>query len=139
MEQDGIHGPNRTPAEWRNCRRYVVEFAAGLAAFVILAAIADRSGPSLAGPTRIALVIAPGAAALGMAFALARFVRLMDELQRGTALSAGALAALATAVVTMALGLLQDAHIVNVSMTVVLPMLALFWGIALLLVRRAYQ
>lgn len=133
---DSNVGPRRTASEWRHGRRYVFEFGAALIAFIVLAIVADRAGPGLTGASRVALTVAPATAALGMALAVARFVLCMDELQRATVLTAGAIAALATGVVAMALGLLQDAHIVDVSMTVILPLLALFWGIALALVRR---
>jgi predicted MFS family arabinose efflux permease len=127
----------RTPAEVRSARRYVVEFALAGGAFVVLSFLADALASRLDGPARTASVLLPSLGAAAMAFAVVRFALRMDERQRQTVVTAAALAAVATALLTMALGLLQDARIVGVSLTSVLPMLALFWGLALMWLQRS--
>ncbi len=133
---DVLAGPSRTFAERRSARRYILEFGAATAALVLFAAIGTRLTIHDATLHTVLVVVLPMTAVLGMAIAATRFVARMDERQRPTMLTAAALAGLITAVVTMALGLLQEDRLVSLDLTAVLPIFALFFGISIAFVRR---
>jgi hypothetical protein len=136
---DLLAGPGRTVAERRSGRRYVLEFVTAVAVFAVIAILGSRLSIEDAN-IRIAVgVVLPMAAVLGMAFAAARFVARMDERQRQPVLAAAAVAGLGTAVVTMALGLLQESRLVSLDLTAVLPLFALLFGISIAFVRRNYE
>lgn len=136
---DVLPGPGRTVAERRSGRRYIFEFSAAVAAFVLFAEIGDRLAFQDANVHLAVVVVLPMAAVLGMAIAAARFVARMDERQRQAMLAAAAVAGVATAVVTMALGLLQENRLIRLDLTVVLPIFALLFGISIAFVRRRYE
>ena len=66
-------------------------------------------------------------------FALRVFLRYLsqiDELQQRMQLQAFGFAAGATAIVTLTLGLLENAGLPRISMVWVMPMIVAFWGLA---------
>jgi hypothetical protein len=136
---DGLAGPGRTLAERRSGRRYVLEFSAAAAGFLLFAVIGSRLDIQDANIRMAVVVVLPVAAVLGMAIAAARFVARMDERQRQTVLAAAAVAGLVTVVVTMALGLMQENRLISLDLTAVLPIFALFLGISIAFVRRKYE
>jgi hypothetical protein len=131
--------PERTPGEWRSGRRYMLEFGIGFVAFLMLMIGTDVAIGRVGGPLHITVALLPTAGVLAMALALVRFTLRMDELQRQTVVTAAAIAAAATAVVSMALALIEDQVPFRLSLSVVLPMLVLFFGIALPFVGRRHQ
>lgn len=137
--RDVLAGPNRTIAERRNGRRYILEGGTAVAALVLFTVIGDRLAIPDANVHLAVVVVLPMAAVLGMAIAAARFVTRMDERQRQATFTAAAVAGVATAVVTTALGLRQENRLIRLDLTVVLPIFALFFGISIAFVRRNYE
>jgi hypothetical protein len=131
--------PERTSGEWRSGRRYMLEFGIAFAAFLMLMIGADVAIGRVGGPLHVTVALLPAVGVLAMALAVVRFTLRMDELQRQTVVTAAAIAAAATAVVTMALALIEEQLPFRVSLSVVLPALVLFTGIALPFVARRHQ
>ena len=76
---------------------------------------------------------------IGMSIALIRFMLRMDELQRQNLILCGAIAGLATAIATMALGFLENAGVPRISMTFVWPFTMLVFGACVPFMRRRYR
>ena len=74
-----------------------------------------------------------------MTVAIVRFVMKTDEFQRQSFVTAGAIAAVAGAVVTMLLGFLENAGVPRISMTWVWPIDCAAFGIAVVMLRRRYR
>jgi MFS-type transporter involved in bile tolerance (Atg22 family) len=129
-----------SPTERRNSRRYTVELFAAMAAYIVLllasARIINRVPP---GAEKYAIALLPMGGIVAAAIAIVRFVRRTDEFQRHTLLTCGAIAGLVTAVVTMALGFLENAGMSRIGMTAVWPMTAIVFAICLPFVRRRYR
>lgn len=136
---DSLEDPREcTPSEKRNSRRYVVEFAVGVFAYTVLVLLSVGNVEHVTGWQKYVVAIAPTFGSVIMVVAVVRFVLSMDELQRQTFVVSGAIALLATSVVTMAIGFLENAGIPHVNMTWVLPIAAASWGLAMPFVRRRY-
>ena len=128
-----------SPSERRSSRRYLVEMLSSSLAYFILLAISVRYVDHADGVAKVALALLPVAGIAAMSLAFVRFTLRLDDFQRQTIFQSGAIAALASAVVTMTLGFLENAGLPRISLTWVWPMILGFFGIALPFVRRRYR
>jgi hypothetical protein len=128
-----------TPAERRSVRRYQVELAAGLVVYGGLLAESVSNVDHLTGAVRVAVAVLPMAGILMICAALVRFTLRADELQRQTILVSAAIAGVAGLIVTMTLGLLENAGLPRLPMTWVWFILLLAFGVAMPFVRRHYR
>jgi hypothetical protein len=128
-----------TPTERRNVRRYQIELAVAVVAYVGLLFLSLVCVDRASGALKVVAALLPMVGIAAMMIALVRFTLRMDEFQRQTLIVSGAIAAIACAVATMALGFLENAGVPRISMTWVWPMMAVAFGIALPFVRRRFR
>jgi hypothetical protein len=132
--------PRYTPTEARLFRRYRNECIAAAVLYVGLLFISVRFVDRLsAGPGKVSLALLPMLGVIAFSIAMIRFLSHIDEFQRQTILTAAAIAALITAIVTMALGFLENAGAPRFSMTYVWPLTFVIFGVCLPFVRRRYR
>jgi hypothetical protein len=132
--------PRYTPSEARLIRRYRNECVAAAVVYVGLLFVSVRYVDRLsAGPAKVALALLPMLGVIAFAIAMLRFLSHVDEFQRQTILTAAAIAGLVTAIVTMALGFLENAGAPRFSMTFVWPLTFVIFGVCLPFVRRRYR
>jgi hypothetical protein len=125
-----------TPA----ARRYVVEFGAAMAAYVVVVLVSGavvRAHPEAG--WRYAVAVTPLVPALAATVAVLRHVARIDELERRIQLEALAFGALLTGLVTFTYGFAQEAGAPPVSMVFVLPMLVALWGIGVGIAKWRYR
>jgi Na+/H+ antiporter NhaA len=91
------------------------------------------------GPGKVAVALLPMLGIIAFSIAMLRFFSHIDEFQRQTTLTALAIAGLVTAIVTMALGFLENAGVPRISMTFVWPLTFVVFGVCLPFVRRRYR
>jgi hypothetical protein len=128
-----------TPTERRNVRRYQLELLGSLLVYAALLFVSVANVDRLAGTAKVAVAILPMLGFAAMTVAIVRFVMKTDEFQRQSFVTAGAIAAVAGAVVTMLLGFLENAGVPRISMTWVWPIDCAAFGIALVMLRRRYR
>jgi hypothetical protein len=114
-------------------RRYVREFGGAMLAYTLLMPLAVRAFRHVEATwVRAALALLPVVAIALAGWAILRFVRDSDELQRRIQLEAFALAGLVMCVGSFALGMLARADVLAFSgtqaMMLVLPAYALLYG-----------
>lgn len=108
-------------------RRYHIELFAGLGLYTLLLVAAIKYGPTMADPSRTALMVSP---MLGFAIALWAIIRQfgrMDEYIHLRSLQAIAIAAAATAGWTFTYGFLENAGYPRLSMFTVWPVMGAVW------------
>jgi Na+/glutamate symporter len=112
-------------------RDYVVQFGGAMAAYavVLIASIVLLQHTQLAAPIRALVAVAPAIPTIFAVFAFVRFLGRMDELQRRIHLEALGFAFGASAILTFAYGLLENAGLPRLSYIWVLPAMALLWGL----------
>jgi hypothetical protein len=93
----------------------------------------------LTGSARVTVAVLPMIGILIIVAALVRFTLRADEFQRQTILVSAAIAGVACLVVTMTLGLLENAGLPRLPMTLVWIILLLAFGVAMPFVRRRYR
>ncbi len=128
----------RTPTERRSGQRYVIEILSAGVLYAALVMASLRYVESFGGIVKYAVAVAPALGAAAMAIAMVRFALRMDELQRRTFVDAAAIAMVATAIITMAVGFLENAGLPRLSLTWVWPVAVVSWALALPFVRRRY-
>jgi hypothetical protein len=132
--------PRHTPTEAKLLRRYRNECIGAALVYVGLLFASLRFVDRLsAGPAKVAVALLPMLGVVAFSIAMLRFLSHLDEFQRQTTLTAAALAGLVTAIVTMALGFLENAGVPRVSMTFVWPLTFVAFGVCLPFVRRRYR
>jgi hypothetical protein len=132
--------PTHTPTEARLFRRYRNECIAAAVVYVGLLFVSVRFVDRLsAGPAKVALALLPMLGVIAFSIAMLRFLSHIDEFQRQTILTAAAVAGLITAIVTMALGFLENAGVPRISMTFVWPLTFVIFGVCLPFVQRRYR
>ncbi len=117
--------------------RYAIElgiatltYAAVLAGTILL--LQHHAAPSW-------FVLAPMLPALGVAWAILRQLRRIDEMQRRLQLEAIAVSFAATALITFGYGFLEGVGYPKLSMFVVWPLMATMWVLALGVGMRRYR
>jgi putative Mn2+ efflux pump MntP len=129
----------QTASEKRSAARYRNEIIAAAALYGVLLVVSLRTVERMTIPSlRIAVALLPVLGCGAMIVALVRFAQRMDELQRKSMVEAAAISLIATSLVAMALGFLENAGVPRVGMIWVWPLAAIFWGIAFAVVRRRY-
>ena len=137
-----VSDPEHTcsPTERKSNRRYQLEVIGSAAVYTVLLLISihfvDRITP---GAAKTAVALLPMIGVVGMSLAMVRFTMRADELQRQTMLISGAISAVATAVITMCFGFLENAGMAALPITFVWPMIVLIFGICVPIVRRRYR
>jgi len=132
--------PRYTPTETKLFRRYRNECIGAAFVYVGLLFASLRFVDRLSvGPAKVAVALLPMLGVVAFSIAMLRFLSHLDEFQRQTTLTAAAIAGLVTAIVTMALGFLENAGAPRVSMTFVWPMTFVVFGVCLPFVRRRYR
>ena len=111
-------------------RDYVVQFGGAMAAYavVLIASILVLQHTQLAAPIRALVAVAPAIPTIFAVIAFVRFLGRMDELQRRIHLEALGFAFGATAILTFAYGLMENAGLPQLSYIWVLPAMAVLWG-----------
>jgi hypothetical protein len=128
-----------TPSERASSRRYFVEIGIAALAYVGLTFASVSSVDHVGGAGKVVVALLPMLGIAAMSVAMVRFATRMDELQRQTFIASAAIAGLACAIVTMALGFLENAGVPRLSMTWVWPITAIAFVFAFPFVRRRYR
>jgi hypothetical protein len=123
-----------------NTKRYLKEFGSSIAAYVVAvpASIWLLKGQGLS-PFRYlvaGLPVIPSAFAM---WAAIRFFRGLDELQRRVQFEGIVFSFLATCLLTLAWGFLQNAGLPQANVIWVAPLLISLWGLGLGIASRRYQ
>ena len=122
-------------------KRYVVELGAALAlyaALLVVSVLLLRTGAG-AGSLALPDAILPMLAGPLLASAILRQIGRADELQRRMQLEAIGLSFLATALLSITYGFLENAGFPRVSMFAVWPVMAAGWVLALVAVSLRYR
>ena len=121
-------------------RRYQFEFVVALGSYLlVLWASISLLGRYRETAWRYPLVLAPVLPAVGMLFAVLRYLRGIDELERRIQLEALAFAFGASAIATFAYGFLEGAGWPHLNWTFVWPVMGTFWIAGVVLARRRYR
>lgn len=129
----------QTASEKQSAARYRTEIIAATVLYGALLLVSLRTIDRIAYPgLRIAIALLPVLGCGAIVVAMVRFAQRMDELQRKSMVEAAAISLIATALVAMALGFLENAGLPRVGMIWVWPLAAIFWGIAYVVLRRRY-
>ena len=132
--------PRHTPTEYRRLRQYRSECIAAAVVYVGLLLVSLRFVDRVSlGPGKVVVALLPMLGIVAFSIAMLRFFSHIDEFQRQTTLTALAIAGLVTAIVTMALGFLENAGVPRISMTFVWPLTFVVFGVCLPFVRRRYR
>jgi hypothetical protein len=123
------------------CRRYLIELGSGLFVYLILTwgSVLVLRHAGVGEPWRSLVCLVPIIGAAGCCWAILRRLHGLDELQLRLQLEALAVAFAGTALLSISYGFLEGVGYPRLSMFVVWPLMAVLWGIGLLLARRRYQ
>lgn len=120
-------------------RSYAAELGLAIIAYGLCLWLALAVMKSVPGSAwRYVLVLLPMLPAAGIAAAVMRQIRRMDELQRRIQLEALAFGFAGTAFLTLGYGFLELAGLPSLSMFVVWPLMAALWVLGLALASRRY-
>jgi len=139
MNVESVEAHSCTPTERRSVRRYQAELGAGLAVYAATLALSISYVDHLTGAARVTVAVLPMMGILIIVAALVRFTLRADEFQQQTILVSAAIAGVVCLVVTMTLGLLENAGLPRLPMTLVWIILLFAFGIAMPFVRRRYR
>jgi hypothetical protein len=121
-------------------KRYLLEFGGSMAGYTVLVPVSiwllRRCPP---GPWRYPLAVLPVIPAIFAMWAVIRGVRSLDELQRRIQFEAIIFSFLATCLLTLTWGFLQNAGLPQVDVLWVAPLLIVLWGLGLCLAHGKYQ
>ena len=122
-------------------KRYLVEFGASLALYIVLLVVSLRLLAHGVQPqgARIVVSLLPMLAGLPLCVAVVRRLGRIDELQRKIQLEALALAFTGTALLTFGYGFLENAGLPRLTMFVVWPLMAALWVLGLALGHLRYR
>jgi hypothetical protein len=123
-----------------NARRYRKEFLSSMAAY---AAMLPLSIWLLKGhehsPWRYLVGLLPVVPSALAVWAVIRFFRGLDELQRRIQFEGLAFSFLATCLITLTWGFLQNAGLPHADVIWVTPLLVMLWGVGICVASRRYQ
>jgi hypothetical protein len=129
-----------TPTQRKNNRQYQREGLSAVCVYFVTLFVSigfvDRIPPGI---VKVTVALLPMIGVLGMSAALVRFIARLDEFQRQGFITAGAIAGLVTAVLTMTLGFLENAGLPPVPMTFVWPCTMLVFGGCAVFILRRYR
>jgi len=123
-----------------NHKRYLREFLPAMAAYAVTVIVSvwlikHQVYPSL----RILFALLPMIPSLFAMWAAIRYFRGLDELQRRIQFEGLAFGFLATCVLSLTWGFLQNAGLPQADVIWVTPMLVGFWGVGACIAKRRYQ
>jgi len=123
-----------------NHKRYLREFLPAMLAYAVVVIISvwlikHQIYPSL----RIVIALLPMIPALFAMWAAIRYFRGLDELQRRIQFEGLALGFLATCVIFLTWGFLQNAGLPHADVIWVTPVLVFFWGVGACVAKQRYQ
>jgi hypothetical protein len=124
-----------------NCRRYLKEFGGSMAAYVIIvfASVWLLKHNAAHSPLRFVLAVLPVVPAAFAMWAAIRYFRGLDELQRRIQLEGLAFSFLATCLIALSWGFLQNAGLPQADVIWVAPLLVFLWGVGCCIAKRRYQ
>ncbi len=121
-------------------KRYYKEFGGAMAAYSLIVPVSvwllKSHEHTVLGYCIAFLPIIPSAFAM---WAFLRFFRAMDELQRRIQFEGLAFSFLATCLLTLAWGFLQNAGLPHADVVWIAPLLMALWGIGTCIAKRRYQ
>jgi len=123
-----------------NHRRYIKEFGSSMAAYVIVVFISVwllKHG--VHSPLRFLVAVVPVAPAALAMWAAIRYFRGLDELQRRIQSEGLAFSFLATCLIALTWGFLQNAGLPQADVIWVAPLLVFLWGVGCCFAKRRYQ
>jgi hypothetical protein len=123
-----------------NAKRYVMEFGSSMAAYAVMVPVSiwllkgyEHS------PLRFLFAVLPVIPSAFALWAAIRFFRGLDELQRRIQFEGVAFSFLATCLLTLTWGFLQNAGLPQADVIWVAPLLVMLWGLGLGIASRRYQ
>jgi len=123
-----------------NAKRYLKEFGSSMAGYTVMVPVSiwllkghERSS------LRYFFAVLPVIPSAFAVWAAIRFFRGLDEMQRRIQFEGLAFSFLATCLITLAWGFLQNAGLPHADVMWVTPMLILLWGLGLQIASRRYQ
>jgi hypothetical protein len=123
-----------------NARRYLKEFLSSMAGYTAMVPVSvwllQRYGHS---PMRFVFALLPVIPSAFAMWAAIRFFRCLDELQRRIQFEALAFGFLATCLLTLTWGFLQNAGLPPADAMWVTPLSVMLWGIGLGIASRRYR
>jgi len=123
-----------------NAKRYVMEFGSSMAAYTVMVPVSIwlLKGQEHS-PLRYLLAVLPVIPSAFALWAAIRFFRGLDELQRRIQFEGIAFSFLATCLLTLTWGFLQNAGLPQADVIWVAPLLIMLWGLGLGIASRRYQ
>lgn len=123
-----------------NAKRYVKEFGSSMTAYTVMVPLSiwllKGHGHSSLRYVFAVLPVIPSAFAM---WAAIRFFRGLDELQRRIQFEGIAFSFLATCLLTLTWGFLQNAGLPHADVIWIAPLLIILWGLGLGIASRRYQ
>jgi len=123
-----------------NSKNAMLEFVIGMGLYAVLLIAMLRLLPlSRWIPGRVLLAALPIVGVYIVLRSISRAIQGMDELQQRIQFEAAAFSLAGTGFLTFTFGLLENALVPPISLTWVLPMMAVLWGIGQLIATRRYK
>ncbi len=123
-----------------NHRRYIREFGSSMAAYTIVVFISVwLLKHRVHSPLRFLVAILPVVPAALAMWAAIRYFRGLDELQRRIQSEGLAFSFLATCLIALSWGFLQNAGLPQADVIWVAPLLVFLWGVGCCFAKRRYQ
>jgi hypothetical protein len=123
-----------------NAKRYLREFGSSMVAYTMMVPVSIWLLNSHEhSPLRYAFAVLPVIPSAFAMWAAIRFFRGLDELQRRVQFEGMAFSFLATCIITLTWGFLQNAGLPKADVIWVTPLLIMLWGIGLGMASRRYQ
>ena len=123
-----------------NAKRYLKEFLSSMAAYAVLVPVSSWLLKGHAhSSVRFLFAVLPAIPSAFAMWAAIRFFRGLDELQRRIQFEGMAFSFLATCLLTLTWGFLQNAGLPPADVIWVTPLLIMLWGLGLGIASRRYQ
>ena len=123
-----------------NHKRYRKEFGTSMAAYVVVVLVSVwLLKHHLHSPLRFLLAVLPVVPAAFAMWAAIRYFRGLDELQRRIQFEGLAFSFMATCLLALAWGFLQNAGLPHADVIWVAPVLVFLWGIGCSVAKRRYE
>ena len=124
-----------------NCRRYFKEFGSSMAAYVVIvfASVWLLKHNAAHSSLRFPLAVLPVVPAAFAMWAAIRYFRGLDEMQRRIQLEGLAFSFMATCLIALSWGFLQNAGLPHADVIWGAPVLVFLWGVGCCIAKRRYQ
>ncbi len=128
------------PGETRKATSLIWQFSGAMIAFIVLMLLSTFFLKTMSQPTvRVVLAILPAVPVLFILEAIYKAISMMDEMQRAIQLEALALSLGGAAMISLALGLLENAGVPRLNWSWQVLIMALLWIAGQIAARRRYQ